>query len=268
MKTIFRYPGGKSKKRIRDWILAHRPQVVDEYREPFVGGGGVFWGYEDWACKRWINDTHPGLIAVYEALRDRPHEFIAMCLMVPHDKLRETFDYVKLNEECDQAFRYFFVNRTVWAGRVRYDMPARLYFSNPDGWRSVSETHLLEASRHLQGVEITCGDYKWPLMAFGENVWVYLDPPYMRDTELTGTDKQYQFGFTRADHAELARLARLCPHKIAISYDDHPLIRELYRGFRLVENSWAYAGTACATKRIGRELLILNYGPAEQVVAA
>lgn len=267
MKTIFRYPGGKSKKRIRDWILSHRPLVVDEYREPFVGGGGVFWGL-DFECKRWINDFHPGLIAVYEALRDRPDDFIAACLAVSAGQLKETFDYLKLNEECDQALRYFFVNRTVWAGRVNYDIPARLYFSNPAGWLSVKPEHLRAAADHLAGVEIACGDYKWPLMAFGDNVWIYADPPYVRDTELTRTDKQYQYGFTMADHEEFAHYATLCPHKLAISYDDHPVTRRLYKNWNLIENSWAYAGTACAKKRVGRELLILNYEPEGQVAAA
>ena len=29
--------------------------------------------------RAWLNDLHPGLIAVYEALRDRPDEFIGRC---------------------------------------------------------------------------------------------------------------------------------------------------------------------------------------------
>ena len=43
MKSIFRYPGGKSKPAIQKTILKYVPQDIKEYREPFVGGGGIFY---------------------------------------------------------------------------------------------------------------------------------------------------------------------------------------------------------------------------------
>jgi hypothetical protein len=46
MRTIFRYPGGKSSRPIREWILSHRPAGVHAYREAFIGGGGVFFAAE------------------------------------------------------------------------------------------------------------------------------------------------------------------------------------------------------------------------------
>ena len=52
--TVFRYPGGKSKTRIQRWICAHKPSGVEEYREPFVGGGGVFPWHDDFVCEMWI----------------------------------------------------------------------------------------------------------------------------------------------------------------------------------------------------------------------
>ena len=80
MQSIFRYPGGKTKASVQQWIGAHKPPGVKEYREPFVGGGGIFFSLTATAFEdRWINDKHPGLVAVYEALRDRPDDFIAKC---------------------------------------------------------------------------------------------------------------------------------------------------------------------------------------------
>ncbi|MYD39123.1 MAG: DNA adenine methylase, partial [Chloroflexi bacterium] len=40
VKSPLRYPGGKS--RAIKQILRHLPARIDEYREPFVGGGSVF----------------------------------------------------------------------------------------------------------------------------------------------------------------------------------------------------------------------------------
>ena len=46
---IYRYPGGKSKKQVQNRILRRFPGIHElrvfeyrEYREPFVGGGGIY----------------------------------------------------------------------------------------------------------------------------------------------------------------------------------------------------------------------------------
>lgn len=277
---------------VRDWILAQRPFGVREYREPFVGGGGIFFGLNSTACeKRWINDKHSGLIEVYKALRDRPDEFIAACKAIPiaHEsdplteegprggkptnaRLKKTFEELCLNQECDQALRYYFVNRTVHgSGRVNYDIPSRLYFSNPDGWGITATDRLTHAAEHLTGTEITCGDYADLFDAPGENVWIYADPPYVVNTNLTASSQLYQHGFTQEDHRRFAEVVARCQHKVCISYDDDGagLIRSLYPEdrYRIVTATWKYAGTTNAVKADGKELLILNYDPPSTTVA-
>lgn len=284
--TVFRYPGGKSKTHIQRWICAHKPSGVEEYREPFVGGGGVFFYLTATAfSERWINDKHDGLIAVYKALRDRPREFIAACRQIlppqPSDpqtdggprggratnaRMKAVFDSLKLNPDCDQAVRYFYVNRTVHgSGRVNYDIPSRLYFSNPEGWGIVATDALERAAEVIEGTKITCGDYEPLFATAGENVWIYADPPYVVNSNLTASSQLYQHGFTRDDHRRFADVVRACEHKVCISYDDDGdgLVRSLFPAdrFCLVEGSWKYAGTTAGKKQTGRELLILNYEP-------
>ena len=75
---ILRYPGGKSKKAIRDRLLSYAPREYSEYIEPFCGGAGLFWAI-DKNKQRWLNDINPYLMSVYEALRDRPDDFIGEC---------------------------------------------------------------------------------------------------------------------------------------------------------------------------------------------
>ncbi len=50
---------------------------------------------------------------------------------------------------------------------------------------------------------------------------------------------------------------------MAITYDDCPLVRSLFptSDFCIEELQWAYAGTTSTEKKIGRELLIMNYEP-------
>ena len=56
MSQIFRYPGGKSKKQIREQIIAKFPKKYSEYRDVMVGGGGIFF-HVPITKKRWINDV-------------------------------------------------------------------------------------------------------------------------------------------------------------------------------------------------------------------
>lgn len=273
MPSPFRYPGGKSRAAARRWVLAHRPLDCREYREPLVGGGGVFWGLHRAACReRWVNDAHPGLVAVYLALRDRPAEFAAACRAVPPARLREEFGRLKADPGADPAVRYFLLNRTGFAGRVNYDLPSRLFFSNPQGWGVVAGDLLERAAAHLSGVRVTCGDYAPLLSEPGHpgGVWCYCDPPYFANTRLQRSSQLYQYGFSDADHERFAAAVRASPHKVAVSYDDCDLARDLFpgsAGFRYARASWAYSGTTLKRKARGGELLILNYEPRRPGVA-
>ena len=283
MQSIFRYPGGKSKASVRDWIIAHRPDGMREYREPFVGGGGIFFGLTLDGL-RWINDKHKGLMEVYRALAERPEAFIDLCRSVSppeegedvtepgprggkplNKRLKDLFDSVCLDDEADQAFRYFFVNRTVHgSGRVNYDIPSRLYFSNPTGWNIVNTDLLKKAAWWINGSRITAGDYEPLFTEPGEDVWIYADPPYATNNKLAPSSQLYQHCFTPEDHERFAQVVRNCNHSVCISYDDDPdgVIRDLFADFTIIDGAkWRYCGTTNAKKDIGSELLILNYDP-------
>lgn len=283
MKSIFRYPGGKTKKSIREKILNKAPKEFAEYREPFVGGGGIFFSIDP-KIKRWVNDKDENLISVYLALKNRPEDFINKCreILPPQSgeplaparqggkplynaRLKEHFDYLIHNNECDQALKYFFTNRTNWAGRVNYDIPSRMYFSNPNGWNIVETTLLEEASKILHNTTITCVDYSDLLECDGDNVWIYCDPPYYKNTNLPTRSQLYKYNFTLEDHKVFAEKIKQCRHKVCISYDDvDGVIKELFKDFNIYEESWTYCGTSSAEgcskyKKTGKELIITNY---------
>lgn len=297
MQSIFRYPGGKTKATVQEWIRRQMPPGTREYREPFVGGGGLFFGLSpsDFDT-RWVNDINPDLVTVYSVLSDpeRAQAFIARCeevlpaqpgeptteggmrggqpvnlrLKEVFDSLvREVYDPASSRDDIDLAFRYFFINRTVFGGRVNYAVPSRLYFSNPEGWNIVNTGRLRKAARHLRGAHVTCGPYRPLFLAPGEGVWIYADPPYVCNSGFVETSQLYQFNFTEDDHRDLAkavRLARDVGNRVCLSYDDHPLVRQLYPesdGFFLIEGGWSYCGTTNAEKERGKELLILTYEP-------
>jgi DNA adenine methylase len=275
VKSPFRYPGGKSTASVRRLILPFAPGDMLEYREPFVGGGGIFFGLQR-RMRVWLNDLNPALMSVYLALRDRPGDFIASCEAIDSHKreeneappvyncrLRRVFDGFKSNAKMDQALRYFFLNRTVWMGRVIYDpsRSARLYFSNPQGWSKGIGDRLRDASEKLRGVKLTCLDFEPLFQERGKGVWIYADPPYYRDLGLPRMDKQYDYGFSAEDHERLQETVAGCKHRVCLSYDDHPRVQEWAQKnhLRVFPVEWTYRGSSLKRKVHGKELLITNY---------
>jgi DNA adenine methylase len=261
MKSIFRYPGGKSKKHIQEKILSFKPKNIKEYREPFVGGGGIFFGIEDTSISRWINDIDQNLINVYLALQNNLNEFIDYCKIVTPSK--EWFNFFAESKTCDQALRYFFLNRTGWIGRVQFKYRKRLYYSLPEGWKIVYSGLMEEAGALLKNVKITSDSYERMLLEPSQgNCWIYCDPPYYSNTLMSEQQRMYAHNFTIGDHLKFYEIARKSPHKLCISYDNHPEIVKLYSSdghFNIYSESWSYVGTSVSKKKSGAELIIKNY---------
>ena len=272
---IIRYPGGKSKKSIKQKIASRFPKSFSEYRETMVGGGGIFFSI-DKNKKRWINDIDQNLIAVYTALKEKKEEFIKRCRDINTknvEELRNKFEELANDANSDPALRYFFINRTVWAGRVNYELKSRLYFSNPQGWNIINTKKLEQAADFLKDAKISYGDYEKMLLEDGDDVLIYIGPPYYLNTKLSKCSRLYRYNFEEEDHDRLFELVKNCKHKVVISYDDCPRIRKLYKDFNFgnglgdsdVESfDFKYCGTSSAqnqskTKRVGKELIISNF---------
>lgn len=279
---IFRYPGGKAKKSVREKIFSFFPKEYAEYRETMIGGGGVFFSVPV-DKKRWINDLDSNLISVYKALRDDPSKFIRACqsiepmsddekLTSARDggktlyslRLKNVFDKFVEDSTTDQALRYFFIHRTVWAGRVRYDLKSRMYFSNPTGWNIVKTDKLERASKVLQSTKITSSSYESLLFEDGKDVLIYIDPPYVCNTKLSNSSRLYNHNFEIEDHKKLFENLKKCKHKFILSYDNNEFIKEMYKDFNIIEEEWTYCGTSSANgintkKQKGKELIIKNY---------
>jgi DNA adenine methylase len=267
MKSIFRYPGGKSGLRAKIMRLA--PAHFTEYREPFVGGGWVFFGIPK-GKRRWINDKDEALMAVYRALRDDPVKFIRACQQIKplevgegNERLKAFFDQFAKDEGMDPALRYYFLHRITFGGlpsRIRY---GAVHPSNPEGWNIVADDRLWQAAGLLCNVKITDGDYLPLLQAPGDDVWIYCDPPYYVNNRLGKHSQVYAHVFSEEQHVLFAEHVRACPHKVLVTYDgEEPFIRRLYSDsrFRLHTEEVVYV-LRSGEKRNAKELLITNYDP-------
>ena len=98
------------------------------------------------------------------------------------------------------------------------------------------------------------------LQAPGENVFIFLDPPYWSatDSKLYGVKGELHTSF---EHERFAEAMRNCPHRWLITYDDSPKIRALFAFADIIEWELQYGMNnfkqTSAAK--GREIFIKNY---------
>lgn len=235
----FRYPGGKYYAlSILEpfWTKPH-----DEYREPMVGGGAVFFA-KNKVKFNWINDVHSDLILTYKIMADPKTREELVALAVKETASKERHSEIKKmvpKNDLERAFRFFYLNRTSFSGKVKSPYwgyrPKRSL--PPNRWNE----RIVECGKKLEGVKITNLDFEQLILEppQGKKVLLFLDPPYFGIERLD----HYTYLFTKKDHVRLCNLLQETSYNFILTYDDVPEVRELY--------SWAYVYPVSFFYRIG-----------------
>ena len=272
-KSPLRYPGGKS--RALKQILPLIPMNIAEFREPFVGGGSVFFAIRSLFHSRiktyWINDFNYDVVCFWRQARDN-NPALVEALTTTHANATDgralfaelTADKDALSEnrallsEFERAVRFFILNRITFSGVVDSGGYSPSAYANR--WTASSIARVGQVAPYLRNVNITCEDYADVLFQEGENVFLFLDPPYWKATasKLYGVRGSLHTTF---DHAQFAEHMKKCPHKWLITYDDSPVIRELFDFAEIQEWTLQYGmnNYRKATAAKGKELFIKNY---------
>ena len=262
MPLPFRYPGGKFYA-----INILRPFWENvphkEYREPFAGGATVFFNKEK-AQINWLNDLDSELMRCYETLRDPTlrirlsNEFSTE--IASRERWQEYYDYIPQNDY-EIGKKYYYLNRTsfsgklisaAWGYRPKRSLP-------PNRWSE----RILPCGKFLEDVKLTNLDFAEVINAPGEDVLMYVDPPYY----LPPKHKHYRHGFDKIDHVRLAESLKQTKHKFFLTYDDCPEIRALYSWANIYNVNFFYRVDNSAIRggerQLGFELVISNFDIAE-----
>lgn len=266
IKSPLRYPGGKSKAIAQ--ILPLLPEQIAEFREPFVGGGSVFLAAKQQLAHAprlfWINDLNRDLVCFWQAARDQNAALVETIssLRSRFAAGRELYAFL-LDEQnsatdFDRAVRFFIMNRITFSGVM--DSGGYSQQAYERRFTDSAIARLSRLSDILAGVQITQGDYADLLQKPGEDVFIFLDPPYLSATrsKLYGVKGNLHTAF---DHARFAEAMQRCRHRWLITYDDSPEVRQLFSFATIVEWELQYGMNnyrqAIAAK--GKELFIKNY---------
>lgn len=274
LKTCLRYPGGKSKatKTLAPWY----PENFKEYREPFIGGGSVAF-YTTQAYPEvpvWINDLYVPLYNFWVQLRDNGEELSERLKEIKtkasdfgtqdekdaaHKELfNQTRADINNQEGLERAISFFVLNKCSFSGLTENSTFS--VTASRSNFSFVGIEKLKEYSKLMKNWKITNIDYSEVMNFPGEDVFVFLDPPYDIKDFLYGKNREMHKSF---DHDMFAENVYKCPHKFMITYNVNDRLLELYKDYELtywkLRYSMAHRGDKGTDENVKTELLVTNY---------
>lgn len=268
LKTALRYPGGKSKalKTLAPWF----PSEFQEFREPFLGGGSISLMISQNYPKVpiWVNDKYFYLYNFWVQLRDNGQALSERLRAIKEevngdDKAhKDLFNLyqkdIETFEPFEQAVAFFILNKCSYSGLTENStfsvQASRSNFS------LVGIDKLPKYSQIIKSWKITNIDYEPVMNDAGDNVFVFLDPPYDIKDFLYGTGRKLHSSFS---HERFADDVDKCPHRFMITYNVNDWIKNRYKSYSLKEwelrYSMVHRGEKGTKDNVKKELLIMNY---------
>lgn len=243
-KPFLKWAGGKWSLAAEIAELLPCDLEARTYREPFVGGGALFfWLKKSRAPKKVVlTDTLGDLVNTYEVVRDDVEALLAKleALRDAHSKehfyeVRERFNSRKTGSRVERAAWLVYLNKTCFNGLFRtnrsgiFNVPFGR-FVNPN---IADHARLRAASKALAGVEIAQSKFDHLEKKAKKGNVIYLDPPYVPLSK-TANFAAYDGAFGPEDQRRLADLFRELDARgclLALSNSDTEEVRRLYKGF-------------------------------------
>lgn len=264
-----RYPGGKGGlTRLLGQTIALNGFNDPVYAEPYAGGAGAALGLllSERVSRILINDIDPRVAAFWKAVTTRSRDFLRLLseVSVTIDewrRQREIYLHPGKHSGLRVGFATFFLNRCNRSGILVSGGPIGGY-DQRGTWKLDARFNREELRERINTIaayrdriSVTQLDALVFLrrvvqpLASGEDIFVYLDPPYFEKGSLL-----YHNSYDRRAHQAVARYLRRRHHfRWILSYDNSPDIRRMYAGFRQVAFDLAHT---TYSRRSGRELLI------------
>jgi DNA adenine methylase len=262
LKSPLRYPGGKTRalKSLDIWFPDYK-----ELREPFLGGGSVSLHLTKKYPNKpvWVNDLYYPLYNFWTILRDAGEELSDTLLSVKNslngndDAHKALFNQVKQDikdqDTLDAAVSFYILNKCSYSGLT--ENSAFSVTASRQNFTHLNISKLKGYSQLIQRWKITNFDYSKLVFDEGDDVFVFLDPPYDIKDFLYGRKGSMHKGF---DHKRFADVVDNCQHKFMITYNVNDWLTERYNSY--YQQHWQLRyGMQHRKDNIKTELLVTNY---------
>jgi len=245
MKPFLKWVGGKTQ--ILDEVLEEFPKEINNYYEPFLGGGSVLLGVL--SSKKikiqgtiYASDVNEKTIALFKNIQKNLPEFLlelkklvekynSIELMNEKKEKRKVNNKPTLEESTETKENYYYFIRRLYNSledKTQVQASAMLLFLNKTCFRGVyregpngfnvpfghnknvgiyDEDHLKEVSKLIEKVEFSCCSFEKALESMKEKDFVYLDPPYAPENS-TSFVGYVEDGFSLDKHNQLFKLVK------------------------------------------------------------
>lgn len=245
--------GGKS--RLMWELIKFFPANVNNYYEPFIGGGWSFTAASHlYNGPKYVNDLDPQVYNFFKVGSEKPDT------LIKHIRNLYSLDIDRLKTLCiegseDPASKaaLFYVRSFIcFAG-----IPTSGWLTDKSRFTWGKIESLSEKLKLLKNTEVYNLDYKEFLSKFAlqSRDFVYLDPPYHECLDNL-YDKNNLFDFV-----DFSDSIKSLPCQFAVSIGDTTLARDCFKGFYISEFDQYYS----SKKKKVLELLITNYPVSKQV---
>lgn len=259
-KPVLKWVGGKTQ--IIDDVLKLFPEQIENYHEPFIGGGSVLFAYLSKGPKIsgeiYASDINPNLIGLYKNIQLQPDIFITEmhkiiiefneCIGGEVNRKPSTIEEAKTSRESyyywsraqfnaipkEQRMSmrtsclFLFLNKTCFRGLYRegpngFNVPYGNY-KNPG---IIDDAHIHKVSKLIKNVIFTTESFKTSIARVKDDDFIYLDPPYAPINNASFV-KYNAGGFEPDDHKKLFKLCSELKCNMLMSNANVELVRDAF----------------------------------------
>jgi DNA adenine methylase len=234
MTTPIGRMGGKSK--IAKRLINEFPKDYKIYVEPFFGAGNIFFRIPEKAEINIINDLDEDIFTIMKGLQ-------------------ENSKYINDNINRENITKEEFKELLKKKDPISLiEINKKSFFSQGKTYSALKKeikTDFIKFSDKLKDVIILNKPFEEVIKSYdSKDTFFYLDPPYSESFR----DYKHQ-----VKPQDLFNSLEKIKGKFMLSYDDSPLIRELFKKYNISEIITSYQGTQHIVRREKKELVITNF---------
>ena len=251
---LINWVGGK--RLLRKKIEPLVPKDIISYCEPFGGAGWVLLYKDKWADLEIYNDLDSRLVNLFRVVKYHPEELIReLSFMLSSRELFLQLIGIEGITDIQKAARFMFLISRSFGGRGKSFGTVK---RSTGGATKSHENTLLRIQaihKRLDKVLIEHQDFEKFIKSYDhDKAFFYCDPPY---TFGAGYDVVSTEEF---DHKRLRDTLQKIQGRFLLSYDDSEKVRELYKGYEMIEVERLNGINNVTQKnKMFKELLIANY---------
>ncbi|MFW3371764.1 DNA adenine methylase [Aliarcobacter butzleri] len=276
-QPFVKWVGGK--RGLLSQIIPLLPKKFNNYFEPFVGGGALFFElYSQGKLKDkevFLFDINSELINAYNVVKNSPYELINQLEVFKQKHSKEFYYEIRAwdrednflkRSHIERASRFIYLNKTCFNGlyRVNKKNQNNVPMGNYKEPNICDKETILNASIALQNANILNISYKEILKYASGGDLVYFDPPYYPLTQTSNFTSYSKFDFLEKEQIELFEVFKKLGQKgcnVTQSNSSTQFISDLYIKYKIHKIIFANRNINSKIKQRGKveELLIRSY---------